>query len=173
MEARLKLGAFLKRIPLLSYISKANNNHFMTNFMKKIYFNRTKISYSLMTGIFLTFYKKNNKLFCIDENNTNEKAQDLEKKVKVIQHNANTPCEDRYIALKLKNLDGDFLAVFDGHGGDSVSQFASEKMAKYFDSIYLELTNKNNKGIKSQEEIIKQAFLDTFHKIVIYSLNKI
>jgi len=166
MEARLKLGALLKRIPFLTNVSKPKNNHFMTNIMKMLYFNRTKFSYAFITGIFLSFFKKNNKLFCIDENHINEQPKEFEKKVKVIQFNANSPCEDRYIALKLKNLDGDFLAVFDGHGGDSVSQFASENMARYFDSIYLELTNKNNKGIKSQEEIIKQAFLDTFHKIV-------
>lgn len=166
MESRIRLGAFLKKISFLSFNNKKNTNLLLSNFLRAIYLNKSKFSLALTTGIILSYLKTSNKnkLFCIPENNTT--SNDLEKKAKVIQHNANNPCEDRFVALRLKNLEADFLAVFDGHGGDSVSQYASEKMARYFDSIYLELTKKNVKGEKTQEELIKQALLDTFHKIV-------
>lgn len=166
MESRIRLGAFLKRMPFFSFSNKKNVNSLLSNFFRKIYLNKSKLSLALTTGILLSYLKSNNnnKLFCIPENNPN--LGDLDKNAKIIQHNANTPCEDRFIALRLKNLEADFLAVFDGHGGESVSQYASEKMAKYFDLIYLELRDKNVKGEKTQEEIIKQALLDTFHKIV-------
>lgn len=171
MESRIRLAAFLKRTPFFSLSTtstKKNVNSFFSNFFRAIYLNKSKLSLALTTGIFLSYLKtiNTNKLFCISENDNTE-IDDLEKRAKVIQHNANVPCEDRFVALKLKNLDADFLAVFDGHGGDSVSQYASEKMAKYFDSIYFELNKKNVKGEKTQEEIIKQSLLDTFHKIVI------
>jgi len=114
----------------------------------------------------MSFLKHNNNKLICSVPHVDNRENDLEKKTKVIQYNANTPCEDRFVALRLKNLEADFLAVFDGHGGDSVSQFASEKMAKCFDSIYSELENKNVKKEKTEEELIKQALLDTFHKIV-------
>jgi len=162
MEVRLGLKSFLKRIPFYSYLNKKNTYSNLSNFYKIISDNRSKLTIFLTTGILFSLLKNNNKLYCINENHRN-----FEDKVKAIQYNANEPCEDRYIALRLKNLNGDFLAVFDGHGGESVSQFASEKMAKYFDTIYLELKNKNVKNEKSEEEIVKQSLLDTFHKIVI------
>ena len=166
MESRLKLGALFKRMPFLSLTNKKNVNSLMSNFFRALYLNRSKFSFALTTGILLSYLKfNNNKLFCSVPKTSNNES-DLEKKTKVIQHNANTPCEDRFLALRLKNLEADFLAVFDGHGGDSVSQIASEKMAKYFDSIYGELDKKNVKKEKTEEELIKQALLDTFHKIV-------
>jgi hypothetical protein len=179
MESRIKLATFLKRTPFFlqktTTTTKKNINSLFSNFFRAIYLNKSKLSLALTTGIFLSYLKtinkNNNKLFCFIPENNNTEINDLEKRTKVIQHNANVPCEDRFVALKLKNLDADFLAVFDGHGGDSVSQYASEKMAKYFDSIYLELDKKNVKGEKTQEEIIKQALLDTFHKIVNFFLN--
>jgi len=166
MESRIRLGEFFKRLSFFSLAHKNKANSLFSNFLKTIYLNKSKFSLAFTTGILLSYLKanNNNKLFCIPENNST--ANDLEKKMKAIQYNANNPCEDRFNALKLKNLDAEFLAVFDGHGGESVSQYASEKMALFFDSIYLELTKKNEKGEKTQEEVIKQALLDCFHKIV-------
>ena len=39
-------------------------------------------------------------------------------------------------------------------------------MAGYFDTIYLNLSKKNTNKAKTEDEIIKQTFLDTFQKIV-------
>lgn len=171
MESRIRLGAFFKRMPFLSFTNKKNANSVLSNLFRAFSLNKSKISLALTTGILMSYLKfNNNKLFCSVPSDNNN---DLSKKAKVIQHNANSPCEDRFLALRLKNLEADFLAVFDGHGGDSVSQYASEKMAKYFDTIYAELEKKNVKREKTEEEIIKQALLDTFHKIVLinYQLN--
>jgi hypothetical protein len=169
MESRIRLGAFFKRMPFFSFKNKKNVNSLLSNLFRAIYLNKSKLSLALTTGILLSYLKSNynnNKLFCVPSNH-NKNEDNLDKNAKVIQHNANVPCEDRFVALRLKNLEADFLAVFDGHGGESVSQYASEKMAKYFDSIYSDLDRKNIKKEKTEEEIIKQALLDTFHKIVI------
>ena len=55
-----------------------------------------------------------------------------------LQINANSPVEDKYILnnIKLNDKKGFFLAVFDGHGGAIISEYAKENLLKYFLSSY-------------------------------------
>ncbi len=46
---------------------------------------------------------------------------------------ANQPCEDRFNCYQLQSIDGYYSAVFDGHGGWQVSEFAMKKMHLYID----------------------------------------
>lgn len=166
MEARYKLGSIFRR-PIIDLLNKSKYFSFM-NIFQRIFLNKSKLLFGITGGFFLNYLNIKNKLFCTPVNEIPN--SDLERRIKVIQYNANTPCEDRFIAMRLKNINANIMAVFDGHGGDSASDYASEKMAQYFDKIYLELNKKNIKNEKTQDEIIKQAFLDTFHKIVTYKL---
>lgn len=168
METKINFGFFIRRITVDYIGRKIFLRNLLHNFYKKIIFNKSKLFLGISGGFLFNLYKhsnNNNKLFCISDQESLQNC-DFDKKVKVIQYNANTPCEDRFVAVKLKNLEGNLMAVFDGHGGEAVSDYASEKIAQYFDQIYAELCKKNTKNEKSQDEIIKQTFLDTFHKIV-------
>jgi hypothetical protein len=77
--------------------------------------------------------------------------------------NANHPREDRSNAVQLKNFDGYFLSVLDGHGGDEVAEFASSKLHKKFDIIYQELKSED----MNEDEKVKFAINNTFEQIVI------
>jgi pyruvate dehydrogenase phosphatase len=90
----------------------------------------------------------------------------LTSRANIIQHNANSPIEDRYNAVELKNLPGYFLAVLDGHGGDQVAEYASRNLHKYFDTIFKELLIKSGrKPTANVDDLIKKALVETFLKI--------
>mmetsp|Transcript_4584 Transcript_4584/g.6958 ORF Transcript_4584/g.6958 Transcript_4584/m.6958 type:complete len:100 (+) Transcript_4584:1050-1349(+) len=48
----------------------------------------------------------------------------LQSRVEVVVNPSNDPCEDRFNCFQLKNLDGFYSAVFDGHGGWQVAELA-------------------------------------------------
>lgn len=79
-----------------------------------------------------------------------------------LQINANTPVEDKYILnnIKLNDKKGFFLAVFDGHGGDIISEYAKEHLMKYFLSSY-----KIQPDCLKEEEKITKAIQLSFHQI--------
>ena len=45
--------------------------------------------------------------------------------IHIKQHNANIPIQDRISNKKLESINGHYIAVFDGHGGYTVSEIAS------------------------------------------------
>lgn len=130
---------------------------------------KTNIFFLFNSVLFLSFFKKSNK-FLFSANQSESQEIPLEDRMNVIQYNANTPIEDRFNAIKLKNIKGNLLAVYDGHGGDHTSNFVSEKMAPYLDSIFLELTKMPKNKDKTIDELITQALFDTFHKIVKFNI---
>ena len=79
-----------------------------------------------------------------------------------LQINANSPVEDKYILnnIKLNDKKGFFLAVFDGHGGDIISEYAKENLLKYFLSSY-----KIQPDCLKEEEKITKAIQLSFNQI--------
>lgn len=74
----------------------------------------------------------------------------------MLQYPANEPCEDRFNCHQFKNFNGFYAAVFDGHGGWQVSEYAMRKM-----HIFLDEELKNAKT----EKEIKQAMLNAFDRV--------
>lgn len=75
-----------------------------------------------------------------------KKANSIEGRIHLSQLQANNPCEDTYNAyqLNIKNKPvGYYMAVFDGHGGWQLSEFAKNKL-----HLYVEEMMKQNKPIK-------------------------
>jgi len=70
-----------------------------------------------------------------DKNNENTENKELteefdddsfstDKNSLILQHSANSPCEDRATAVKLKSINGRVICVFDGHGGPDIAELA-------------------------------------------------
>lgn len=49
-------------------------------------------------------------------------------RVQILQYPANSPCEDAFQAYQFKEFKGYYAAVFDGHGGWQVSNYAMKKL---------------------------------------------
>jgi len=89
----------------------------------------------------------------------------LQKRAVALQHNANEPIEDRYSAVELKNFEGYFLSVLDGHGGPQLAEFANTKLYRYFDGFYKEI-KESEQGSKMQEDdLVVSALMKTFEKV--------
>jgi hypothetical protein len=87
----------------------------------------------------------------------------LKNRVCEVHINANNPREDRTNAIQLKNFDGYFLSVLDGHGGDDVAEFANRELHKKFDEKYKELAYDDK--IKEKDKV-KMAIAYAFAEIV-------
>lgn len=86
----------------------------------------------------------------------------LDTRVSVLVNPSNQPCEDRFNCAQLKNLDGFYSGVFDGHGGWQVSELAMRRLHVILD----EQLAKFGSGPKTDDQIsqaITQAF-DIFEK---------
>ena len=64
----------------------------------------------------------------------------LKTRVNIIQYPANLPWEDRFDAVQLSKSSGYYSAVFDGHGGWQVSNYAMKYLPVYLDN-YLKDAN--------------------------------
>ena len=73
-----------------------------------------------------------------------------------MQFDGNDPIEDRMSVSQLKNLDGYYAAVFDGHGGWQVADFCRNNLHEYIDE---EL-----KGAKTDAQI-KKAIEKGFDRV--------
>lgn len=86
----------------------------------------------------------------------------LKNRVTTISYAANNPIEDRYNAIQLRNLDGYFVEVLDGHGGYQVAEYASKKLHIYFDEKIKELKKEGN---ISEDEMIITAINFAFASV--------
>lgn len=100
----------------------------------------------------------------LKEQNSELKSNILLNRVSVIQYNANNPREDRHNAIQLKHLPGYMVAVFDGHGGNEVADYANKMLHKYFDDEILKTKDSNN---EIKDNTIIDSINKAFHKIVI------
>ena len=91
------------------------------------------------------------------------KSNRIKNRVCEIYISANFPREDRCNAIQLKNLDGFFLSVLDGHGGDDVAEFANKELHKKIDEKYKQIAHDEN--LKDQQKV-KLAIYNAFQEIV-------
>ena len=91
------------------------------------------------------------------------KTNKIKNRVCEVHISANYPREDRCNAIQLKNLDGFFLSVLDGHGGDDVADFANKELHKKFDEKYKQIAHDEN--LKDQQKV-KLAIYNAFQEIV-------
>lgn len=101
------------------------------------------------------------------KNSLNKNGEELIKnqlrnRVCEVTATANMPREDRANAIQLKNLEGYFLSVLDGHGGDIVAEYASKKLHMKFDEKILELKSSEI----SEKEKVSCAINYAFEQIV-------
>ena len=87
MESKLKFGLYLRK-NFFNFLNKTNNKFKLTNLLKLTLLKKSQLLLGLTSGIFLSSYNLNNKSYCESElENTN--ISDLEKRIKVVQINAN------------------------------------------------------------------------------------
>lgn len=117
---------------ILRYSKLFNRNLLQSKFLSTIQARKLLLKSLVSSTLFLAnFYMIKNLnnflLTCLSVNN---------KEYSFVHHASNDPIEDRYTITSLANLKGGiFLAVYDGHGGYSVSDLASKKLHLYFDEI--------------------------------------
>lgn len=85
----------------------------------------------------------------------------VSERVATVKHNSNLLIEDRYTTRQLKNFNGYFLAVLDGHGGAQLAEFANSQLADWFDINYLATKAK----FYDEDESVVQALKLTFLQI--------
>ncbi len=93
-------------------------------------------------------------------------SNSINNRVCKVEISANKPSEDRCNALQLKNINGYFVAVFDGHGGEEVADYAKRELHKKFDENF-KLLNEDNKILQKQKIIlaIHKAFEEVVSRI--------
>ena len=79
---------------------------------------------------------------------------------------ANDPREDRSASIQLKFLDGYFISVFDGHGGDFIANFAKKELHKKFDENISSKKFPINVSNTENEKIIIDSIHFAFENIV-------
>jgi len=79
-----------------------------------------------------------------------------------IQYPSNNPIEDRWSVYQLKALPGSITAVFDGHGGWQMAEFARKHLAKEIDE---RLGANKNKSFSSTDEYIITSIQEGFDQV--------
>ena len=79
-----------------------------------------------------------------------------------LQIGANNPTEDTYSIKKLtlRNSNGYFISIFDGHGGSYLSNYSNNVFYDYFIEFYLNFPEHEN-----ESEKIKKSLNETFKRI--------
>ncbi|KAL4449096.1 hypothetical protein ABPG74_021088 [Tetrahymena malaccensis] len=93
---------------------------------------------------------------------SNLKKNRITGRIASTQYNANDPIEDRHVCKQLKNIDAYVCAVFDGHGGWSLSEYASKLL---IDEIDLQLEQLKKSDYKNEEQYISQAITKAYEYI--------
>ena len=62
-----------------------------------------------------------------------QKGDAVEYKINAIQYEANKGIEDRLVVDRLKSLKAETVSVFDGHGGDQLSDYCANHVVEVID----------------------------------------
>jgi len=97
--------------------------------------------------------------------------------ISYVTHTANDPIEDRYNLTQLNSIPGGgvYLAVFDGHGGFQMSEYANSRLHKVINEKFAELYqgSSSNKNITElTTEAIKQGFAKVEQEFYNFGLNQ-
>lgn len=80
----------------------------------------------------------------------------LENSTNTIQYSANNGIEDRLVAASLKALPAETISVFDGHGGDKLSDYCANHVVDLMDG-FLQLNVKDQQYVNNQDQLIVDA----------------
>jgi hypothetical protein len=94
------------------------------------------------------------------------KSNILSNRVCKLTYAANDPIEDKLNAIQLKNFDGYFISVLDGHGGFEVADFASRELHRKFDQQFLNLMTSNTGKYMSEQDKVVSSINYAFDEIV-------
>lgn len=124
------------------------------------------ISYNLLTNTKSPLYYSNlfNQINCIKNNILSNKSlkcfSTTQNEISYVSYPANAPIEDRY-DIKYLSKGVVFLSVLDGHGGHMLSEFANQRMSKYFEEMFPSYL-KNN---KNEDDAVKACLKETFRRV--------
>lgn len=62
----------------------------------------------------------------------------LENSTNTIQYSANNGIEDRLVAASLRSIQAETISVFDGHGGDKLSDYCANHIVDLIDNFVLD-----------------------------------
>jgi hypothetical protein len=79
---------------------------------------------------------------------------------------ANDPREDRSNSIQLKNLDGYYISVIDGHGGDFIAKYTKKELHKIIDQKLLDLKFSGKMEEILKEKLIREAINFAFDALV-------
>lgn len=87
-----------------------------------------------------------------------------ENETNVIQYQANNGIEDRVIAAKLKAIDAETVSIFDGHGGDKLSDYCSNQIVDLLET-FISQNLKESKYSNNQDDLIIEALKYAYQKL--------
>jgi hypothetical protein len=104
---------------------------------------------------------------------TNIQSELIRNKIKnrvcVSSYNANDPSEDVFNAIQLKNIDGYYLTVLDGHGGVEVANLANQRIHVLFDKYIKE--HKEDQIENIIEEVLNKVYNQVDEEIYQKAIN--
>lgn len=109
----------------------------------------------------------NNKSEIFIENINNQISlvpNQIENRIFNFQKSANNPIEDRINSIQLQNLEGYFVSVLDGHGGEFVAEYANLNLHLKFEERINQRKQESENFI--EEEDIRNALNYAFDQIV-------
>ena len=87
----------------------------------------------------------------------------INKRIKTLQYEANSPCEDSVTYAQLSNIDAYTVSVFDGHGGPQLAEYSKGKINILID-CYLKDIAPTYKG-NNIGQVFKDALSWSYHQL--------
>jgi pyruvate dehydrogenase phosphatase len=94
----------------------------------------------------------------------------IKNRVSVSCYNANMPIEDVYNAIQLRNVDGYYLTVLDGHGGDDLANYANKRIHVLLDNYMKD--NLETPVEKRFENVLNKVYKEVEEEYLEYALRE-
>jgi pyruvate dehydrogenase phosphatase len=134
------------------------------NFLKFKLINKKtlkRLAFVSLFGLSAVSYSKRISFTSFLQNNTLSCFSTTQNEITTCFYPANNPIEDRYQVKYLKNVKALFLSVLDGHGGYTLSDFAVERLSKYFDDSIVSFL----KSSDNEQQAVSKCLTSTFEKV--------